>query len=142
RSIGVSNFAPSQIERLEKETGVMPVLNQIELHPYNQRVGECAFHAEFDIQTECYSPLGRGRNLDDPVLVSIGQKHGKSPAQVVLRWHIERQRVAVARSSKGGRMRENVDLDGFTLDEEDHARIEGLDRGVAGQLGTPPDFSP
>lgn len=140
RSIGVSNFLPDQLQRLADETGVMPVINQIELHPYSQRSHEQIFHKKHNIITESYSPLGRRQCFDDPVLNSIAKKHGRTTAQVMLRWHIDAGRVAIPRSTSPERIRGNLDIE-FVLDGADHAAISGLDKGFAGKLDHDPEFA-
>lgn len=140
RSIGVSNFLPDQLQRLADETGVMPVINQIELHPYSQRTIEQAFHEKHNIITESYSPLGRRQCFDDPVLTSIANKYGRTTAQVMLRWHIDAGRVAIPRSSSPERIRGNLDV-AFALDDADHIAIAGLDKGFAGKLDHDPEFA-
>lgn len=141
KSIGVSNFFPEQLQKLKDETGVMPAINQLELHPYSQRKREVAFHAENGIATECWSPLGRSRCLEDPVLLGIASKHGCTTAQVVLRWHYEASRVAIPRSNSPERVRENLDILGFSLDVEDHSAIASLDKGLDGKLGPDPEIA-
>ncbi|MCL6670765.1 aldo/keto reductase [Streptomyces panaciradicis] len=117
RSIGVSNFTPGHIERLEKETGVLPSVNQIELHPLFPQEELRAFHTARGILTESWSPLGRGSDLlDDPALVSIAEDLGVSPGQVVLRWHVQLGAVPIPKSSDPGRQRANLDVFGFELD--------------------------
>ncbi|MFJ9117113.1 aldo/keto reductase [Streptomyces sp. NPDC102394] len=117
RSIGVSNFTPGHIERLEKETGVLPSVNQIELHPLFPQEELRAFHTARGILTESWSPLGRGSDLlDDPALVSIAEDLGVSPGQVVLRWHVQLGAVPIPKSSGPGRQRANLDVFGFELD--------------------------
>ncbi|MGW2236935.1 aldo/keto reductase [Streptomyces sp. NPDC001759] len=117
RSIGVSNFTPGHIERLEKETGVLPSVNQIELHPLFPQEELRAFHTAKGIVTESWSPLGRGSDLlDDPALVSIADDLGVTPGQVVLRWHIQLGAVPIPKSSDPGRQRANLDVFGFELD--------------------------
>ncbi|MEU9395235.1 aldo/keto reductase [Streptomyces sp. NPDC048324] len=117
RSIGVSNFTPGHIERLEKETGVLPSVNQIELHPLFPQEELRAFHTARGILTESWSPLGRGSDLlDDPAIVSIAEDLGVSPGQVVLRWHVQLGAVPVPKSSDPGRQRANLDVFGFELD--------------------------
>ncbi|MET7454855.1 aldo/keto reductase [Streptomyces sp. NPDC005574] len=134
RSIGVSNFTAGHIERLEKETGVLPAVNQIELHPFFPQAELRAFHAEKGIRTESWSPLGRGtRLLEDPVLVSVAEAHGVTPGQVVLRWHTQLGAVPIPKSSHPDRQRENLDIFGFALGpaqmravaDRDHQRIGG-----------------
>ena len=117
RCIGVSNFTPGHIERLEKETGVLPSVNQIELHPLFPQEEMRAFHTAKGIVTESWSPLGRGSDLlDDPALVSIAEDLGVTPGQVVLRWHIQLGAVPIPKSWDPGRQRANLDVFGFELD--------------------------
>lgn len=138
RSIGVSNFQPAHLRRIVDETGVGPVVNQVELHPYLQQPQLRAFHAEVGVVTQAWSPLGRDTGvLDDPVLVDIAARHGVSPAQVVLRWHLDLGTVVIPKSVTPARIRANLDVFGFALDEDDHARIAGLDRGE--RIGPDPD---
>ena len=116
RSIGVSNFTAEHIERLEKETGVLPSVNQIELHPFFPQEELRAFHAAKGVLTESWSPLGRGTSLlKDPVVISIAEALGVTPGQVVLRWHTQLGAVPIPKSSDPGRQRENLDVFGFEL---------------------------
>jgi 2,5-diketo-D-gluconate reductase A len=116
RSIGVSNFTAEHIERLEKETGVLPSVNQIELHPFFPQEELRAFHETKNILTESWSPLGRGTSLlKDPVIVSIAEALGVTPGQVALRWHTQLGAVPIPKSSDSGRQRENLDVFGFEL---------------------------
>jgi 2,5-diketo-D-gluconate reductase A len=138
RSVGVSNFRPAHLERIIDDSGAVPVVNQVELHPYHQQREVRAVHAEHGIVTEAWSPLGRDLGvLDDPVLVAIAAAHGVSPAQVVLRWHLDLGIVAIPKSVTPARIRANLDVHGFALTEEDHARIAGLDG--TGRIGPDPD---
>ncbi|GGC53871.1 oxidoreductase [Hoyosella rhizosphaerae] len=130
RSIGVANFGAAELGRLMDETGVTPALNQVESHPWLPQHELRAFHAEHDIVTQAWSPLGRGRLLDEPTLISIADRHAVSVAQVVLRWHIQIGGAAVPKSVHIQRLRENRDVDRFHLDEEDMARIGALESGV------------
>lgn len=129
RHIGVSNFLPEHIERLKAETSVVPEVNQIEIHPFFPQEALVAFHAGHDIITQAWSPLGRGSGLliESP-LIRIASKHEMTPAQVVLCWHIERGVVPIPKSSSVDRMRENLDVLGLSLDDEDRAAIDGLAR--------------
>ncbi|MGX1703074.1 aldo/keto reductase [Microbacterium sp. NPDC055357] len=130
RSIGVSNFTITMIERLIAETGVTPVVNQIELHPYFPQATLRAFHAEHGIRTESWSPLARRTELlGEQVIADIAAVRGVSPTQVVLRWHIELGSTPIPKSSDPDRQRENADVFGFSLDEADIAAISGLERG-------------
>jgi 2,5-diketo-D-gluconate reductase A len=133
RSIGVSNFKPAHLERLIAETGVAPNVNQIELDPRAPRREEREYHAAHGIVTESWSPLGAGDDLlREPVLAEIAQAHGKSPAQIVLRWHVQLGLVAIPRTSKPERLPENLDVFDFELTPEDLERIGTLDRNGAG----------
>ncbi|MQA94989.1 MAG: aldo/keto reductase [Streptosporangiales bacterium] len=136
RSIGVSNFTPPQIEHLVAETGVRPVVNQIELHPDFSQPELRSWHAEQGIVTEAWSPLGRTRNLGRPEIEEIAAAHGRSPAQIALRWHVQLDDVPIPKSANPERMRENLDVFDFELSEEEMARLDGLDRG-ARQGGDP-----
>jgi 2,5-diketo-D-gluconate reductase A len=140
RSVGVSNFQPAHLDRIIQETGVVPVVNQVELHPHLQQPELRAHHEQHGIRTEAWAPLGAGKGpLDEPVLADIASGHGVSPAQVVLRWHLDLGNVIIPKSSNPGRMRENLDLWGFELTDEDRARIAALDQGPAGLNGPDPD---
>ncbi|KOX22077.1 aldo/keto reductase [Nocardiopsis sp. NRRL B-16309] len=137
RSIGVSNFTRSALDRLVAETEVVPVLNQIELHPYLNQADMRRADAEHGVLTEAWSPLGQGKGLlEDPVLTSLGAKHGKSAAQVVLRWHLQLGNVVIPKSVTPSRIRENIDVFDFELDAEDVDAISALDRG--GRIGPDP----
>lgn len=131
RSIGVSNFKPAHLERLLAETDVVPAVNQIQLSPAITRVAEREFHARHGIVTESYSPLGgSGASLlKAPILVQLGEKYDKTPAQLVLRWHIEQGLVVIPKSGDPERMRENLDIFDFALDRQDLAELAILDEG-------------
>ncbi|HZW41291.1 MAG TPA: aldo/keto reductase [Agromyces sp.] len=130
RSIGVSNFTPAMLTRLIDETSVVPVLNQVELHPYFPQAELRAFHDEHDIRTESWSPLGKGtRLLAEPAITSIAAEHGVTPAQTVLRWHVELEAVPIPKSSDAARRRENLDVFGFSLTTEEVDAISALARG-------------
>ncbi|MCV2461112.1 aldo/keto reductase [Streptomyces sp. ICN988] len=127
RAIGVSNFLPEHLERLTAETSVIPAVNQIELHPHLQQHAAREVHAEQGIATEAWSPLGSGKGiLDIPAIVAIAQKHGRTPAQVVLRWHLQLGNVVIPKSVTPSRIKENIDVFDFTLDTEDLAAISAL----------------
>ncbi|MFC8066012.1 aldo/keto reductase [Streptomyces sp. NPDC057293] len=127
RAIGVSNFLPEHLERLTGETSVVPAVNQIELHPHLQQHASREVHAEQGIATEAWSPLGSGKGiLDIPAIVAIAQKHNRTPAQVVLRWHLQLGNVVIPKSVTPSRIKENIDVFGFTLDTEDLAAISAL----------------
>ncbi|MFC9290245.1 aldo/keto reductase [Streptomyces sp. NPDC057052] len=137
RSIGVSNFTAAHIERLEEETGVLPAVNQIELHPLFPQDALRAFHRSKGIVTESWSPLGRGSALlEDPAVVSVAGAHGVTPGQVVLRWHLQLGAVPVPKSSDPGRQRANLDVSGFELGAAQMAAI--ADR-VPRRLGGDPE---
>ncbi|WP_182886075.1 aldo/keto reductase [Microbispora sp. H10885] len=130
RAIGVSNFTVDTLERLLAETGVVPVLNQIELHPQLAQRELREFHARHGIATEAWSPLGQGRGLLDlPVLAEIGGRYGKTAAQVVLRWHLQLGNVVIPKSVTPSRIRENIEVFDFELNAEDMAAIDALDAG-------------
>lgn len=138
KAVGVSNFHAPQLERVIAETSLVPAVNQVELHPNFPQTELRAVHARHGIVTEAWSPLGQGRGLlDEPVLARIGAKHGKSAAQVVLRWHLQLGNVAIPKSVTPSRIRENFDVFGFELDADDLAAITGLDTGT--RLGPNPD---
>ncbi|MEU4835017.1 aldo/keto reductase [Streptosporangium sp. NPDC023615] len=137
RAVGVSNFQPAHLTRVIDETGLVPAVNQIELHPALQQAELRAFHARHGIVTEAWSPLARGDVLDDPVIVDIAGRYGRTPAQVVLRWHLELGNVVIPKSVTPSRIRENLDVSGFALTDEDMARIAELDAGT--RTGPDPD---
>ncbi|MGW0766965.1 aldo/keto reductase [Streptomyces sp. NPDC002676] len=127
RAIGVSNFLPEHLERLIAETSVIPAVNQIELHPHLQQHALREFHAAQGIRTEAWSPLGQGKGLlEVPAIVAIAQKHNRTPAQIVLRWHIQLGNVVIPKSVTPSRIRENIDVFDFSLDTEDLAAISAL----------------
>lgn len=129
RSIGVSNFLPEHIERLVEETGVKPSINQIELHPFFNQEKQRKWHEENDIQTQSWSPLKRVTDvLEQDVLKNIAEKHKKSVAQVILRWHYQLGSIAIPRSSSSARQLENISIFDFSLTEEDMAQINTLSR--------------
>lgn len=138
RSIGVSNFSPAHIQRLIDETGVTPVVNQIELHPRFPQTEVQAWDDAHDIVTEAWAPLARGGLLDEPVLARIGARYGKTPAQVVIRWHLDRGLVLFPKSTSLERIRENAEVFDFSLDSDDRAAIAGLETGV--RTGGDPDL--
>jgi len=138
RSIGVSNFNQDHLERIIKETGVTPVVNQVELHPAFQQRDKRDFHREHDIKIESYSPLGSGRSLDDKRIAAIGEKHGKSIAQVILRWHLQEGLIVIPKSTHKERIVENFDVFGFELDADDLDKIRSLDKGEKGRIGSNP----
>lgn len=139
RSIGVSNFKIPHLERLIGETGIVPAINQIELHPRFQQKEQRAFHARCKIVTESWSPLGQGRVMKDPLIAGIAQKHGRTPAQVALRWHIQNGLVAIPKSVTTARIAENFQVFDFELTNDDMAKIATLDNN-RGRIGPDPDL--
>ncbi|RCG21279.1 aldo/keto reductase [Streptomyces diacarni] len=138
RAIGVSNFQPAHLNRLIELGGTVPALNQIELHPRLQQSVPRAYHTDHGIATEAWSPLGQGGDvLDDPTLTGIAGKHGKTVAQVVLRWHLQLGNVVIPKSVTPARVRENFDLFDFELTSEDMAEIATLNTDT--RLGPDPD---
>jgi 2,5-diketo-D-gluconate reductase A len=139
RSIGVSNFQVAHLARLAEETDTVPAVNQIELHPYFQNEEVRAYGEAHGIATEAWSPIAQGAVLDDPVITGIADRLGRSPAQVVLRWHIQRGSIVIPKSVTPERIRENFELFDFELEPGDMAQIDGLDEGEAGRTGPNPD---
>lgn len=137
KSIGVSNFHVEHLKRIIDETGVVPVINQIELHPQFQQKELRAFHAKHNIQTESWSPLGQGQVIQNPVIQSIAKKHGKTAAQVIIRWHIQSQLIVIPKSVTPSRIQENINVFDFVLDQDDLAQIEKLDSSE-GRIGPNP----
>ncbi|MBZ4324565.1 aldo/keto reductase [Streptomyces sp. SCA2-4] len=138
RAVGVSNFQPAHLNRVLEETPVVPAVNQVELHPYHQQAELRSYHAGHGIVTEAWSPLGQGKELlGDPVVARIAEKHGRTPAQAVLRWHLQLGNVVIPKSVTPARIRENFDVFGFELDGEDMAALSALDSGT--RLGPHPD---
>src|SRR5690349_2378690 len=145
RAIGVSNFMPDHLTRLLTDVKVLPAVNQIEVHPYFQQKALQRLHAEHGILTQAWSPIGgitsyRGgekRTFDDPMLLDIARRHGKSTAQVMLRWHLQEGRSAIPKSTKPARIAENFDVFDFELTGSELAAIDALDTGVRG--GPEPD---
>ncbi|MFF5767419.1 aldo/keto reductase [Streptomyces tanashiensis] len=137
RAAGVSNFQPEHLRRLMDGAALTPAVNQIELHPALQQSELRAFHGEHSIATEAWSPLAQGAVLDDPAIVTIAAAHGKSPAQVVIRWHLQLGNVVIPKSVTPARIRANVDVFDFVLTDEEMAAVAGLDRGL--RTGPHPD---
>jgi 2,5-diketo-D-gluconate reductase A len=129
RSIGVSNFRVEDLERLEAEAEQRPTVNQIELHPRLQQAELRAWHADHDVATEAWSPLAQGDLLEDGTIETIAAHHQRSPAQVILRWHLQLGNVVIPKSKTPERIRENFELFDFALSEDDMAAIERLDAG-------------
>ncbi|CAM5315969.1 diketogulonate reductase-like aldo/keto reductase [Aquamicrobium terrae] len=137
RSIGVSNFNQDHLERIIGETGVVPVVNQIELHPRFQQRDKREFHARHGIRIESWSPLGSGRLLQDPTLEAIAAKHGKSVAQAIIRWHLQEGLIVIPKSVHKDRIAANFDVFDFTLDDEDMRTIAAMD-SPGGRIGSDP----
>ena len=139
RSIGVSNFQVEHLERLAAETNTVPAVNQIEVHPYLTNEAVRGYGREHRIATEAWSPIAQGGVLEDPTITRIAEEIGKTPAQVVLRWHIQRGDIVFPKSVTPSRMKENFELFDFELDSEDMEAISTLDRGEQGRTGPHPD---
>jgi 2,5-diketo-D-gluconate reductase A len=137
RTIGVSNFQPEHLERVIAETGVTPAINQIELHPHFQQAGLRREHERVGILTEAWSPLGQGLELEDPAIVEIARANGKTPAQTVIRWHLQIGNVVIPKSVTPARIVENFDVLDFELSDGQMAAIEALDAGT--RIGPDPD---
>jgi 2,5-diketo-D-gluconate reductase A len=139
RAIGVSNFLPEHVQRLVDLGGTVPAINQVELHPALQQRDVAVFNGGHGIATEAWSPLAQGAVLDDPAVVDIAARHGRTPAQVVLRWHLQQGRVVIPKSVTPARIRENLDVFGFALTAEELAAVDALERD--GRTGPhPADF--
>lgn len=138
RSIGVSNFHREHLERIIDDSGVVPAVNQIELQPWLAQAELRALHAELGIVTEAWSPLARGRAVTDPVLAEIGRRHGKSAAQVTIRWQLQLGNVVIPKSLSSERLRANADVFDFELDAADLAAIAALETGE--RSGSNPDL--
>jgi 2,5-diketo-D-gluconate reductase A len=138
KSIGVSNFHVAHLEKIIEETGVVPSVNQIELHPRLQQTELREFHRRHGIATESWSPLGQGLLLKDPALNEIAAKHGKSAAQVILRWHLNQGLIVIPKSVTPSRIKENFEVFDFDLDENDLAKIRALDN-EKGRIGPHPE---
>lgn len=136
RSIGVSNFTRENLELLIDQTGVVPAVNQIELHPGFAQRELRAYHAEQGIATESWSPLGQGEALHDKVIAGIAQRLGKTPAQVILRWHLQSGLIVIPKSVTPARITANIDVFGFELTADDMAAIDAIPEG--GRLGPDP----
>ena len=139
RSIGASNFQPEHLERLAAETGTVPAVNQIELHPYFQNREVAGYDEQHGIATEAWSPIAQGEVLDDATIGEIAEQVGRTPAQVVLRWHVQHGYIVFPKSVTPDRIRENFELWDFELDQDAMERIDSLDRGEAGRSGPHPE---
>ena len=139
RSIGVSNFTPKHLGRLAAETDITPAVNQIEVHPYFTNEEVRGYGNEHHIVTEAWSPIAQGGVLEDPAITAIAREVGRTPAQVVLRWHIQRGDVIFPKSVTESRVRENFEIFDFELDTGSMSAISALDKGEAGRTGPNPD---
>ncbi len=137
RTAGVSNFQPDHLKRLIDGAGLVPAVNQVELHPGLQQGELRAVHAELGIATEAWSPLAQGAVLKDEAVTAIADRHGKSPAQVVLRWHLQLGNIVIPKSVTPARIRQNLDVFDFTLTDDEMAALAGLDRDL--RTGPHPD---
>jgi len=137
RSIGVSNFEAEHLDAIIAASGETPVLNQIELHPQFQQTKMRAVNAERGIATESWSPLGQGKLVEDEAIAAIAEKHGRKPAQVIIRWHIENGLIVIPKSVTASRIIDNFDVFGFSLDADDMAKIAALDN-ENGRMGPDP----
>jgi 2,5-diketo-D-gluconate reductase A len=141
RSIGVSNFQVPHLDRLAAETDTVPSVNQIELHPTFTQPQLRQYHRDHAIATEAWSPIGQGGALlKNELVTSLAEKYGRSPAQIVLRWHVQLGNIVFPKSVTPSRIRENIDVFDFELADDDVAAVSGLDRGDPGaRLGPHPD---
>jgi 2,5-diketo-D-gluconate reductase A len=139
RSIGVSNFQSAHLDQLADETDTVPSVNQIEVHPYFTNEQVRAYGRDHGIVTEAWSPIAQGEVLDDPVINRIADGRGKSPAQVVLRWHIQRGDIVFPKSVSPERMKSNFEIFNFDLDDSEMGTISALDKGESGRTGPNPD---
>ncbi|MFF5171518.1 aldo/keto reductase [Micromonospora sp. NPDC000089] len=139
RSIGVSNFQVAHLERLAAEADVVPAVNQIEVHPYFGNEEVRAYGRAHNIPTEAWSPIAQGKVLDDPTIVDIAQQVGRTPAQVTLRWHVQRGDIVFPKSTTPKRIEENFHIFDFSLGDAQMERITGLNKGEAGRQGPNPD---
>lgn len=137
KSIGVSNFRIADLQRMQRETNIVPAVNQIELHPYFQQDDLRQFHQQHNIATEAWSPLGQGKILDNPVLKTIAEKHNKSVAQIILRWHLDIGNIIIPKSVTPARIQENFAVTDFKLSGTEHDAISRLD-SPDGRIGPDP----
>lgn len=140
RAIGVSNFTPVHLDRLADSTGTVPAVNQVELHPNLQQGELREYHDRHAIATEAWSPIAQGGVLDDATITGLADKYGKSPAQVILRWHVQLGNIVFPKSVTPSRIRENIDIFDFEIAEDDMAAIAELDAGT--RTGPDPDRFP
>ncbi|GAB3017443.1 oxidoreductase [Nocardioides flavus (ex Wang et al. 2016)] len=139
RSIGVSNFQPAHLDRIVEETGVVPVVNQVEVHPFFTNEEVRAANRRHGVLTEAWSPIAKGKVVDDPTIGEIASRVGRTPAQVTLRWHVQRGDIVFPKSMNPERMRQNLEIFDFELDAAQVSALAGLDQGEAGRTGPNPD---
>ncbi|OFI37919.1 oxidoreductase [Arthrobacter sp. SW1] len=128
RAIGVSNFLPAHLEALMETAEVVPAVNQIELHPWLQQTRLRTLHGQLGIRTEAWSPLGRGQVLEDPAIRALAEKHGRTPAQIIIRWHVQLGNIVIPKASSAARIEENFRVFDFALPDEDMDGIAALER--------------
>jgi diketogulonate reductase-like aldo/keto reductase len=136
RAIGVSNFLPEHLERLLAETELMPAVNQIELHPTYQQREVADFSRKHSIAVESYSPLGQGADLEHPTVAGLAEKYSRTPAQVVLRWHLQRGHIVIPKSNSADRIRSNFDVFSFSLSDDEVNSITAMEDG--NRIGSDP----
>lgn len=139
RSIGVSNFQPAHLDRIVEETGVVPVVNQVEVHPFFSNEDVRAGNQRHGVLTEAWSPIAKGKVMDDDTIGEIASLVGRTPAQVTLRWHVQRGDIVFPKSMNPDRMRQNFEIFDFELEPTHMSAIDELDRGEAGRTGPNPD---
>jgi 2,5-diketo-D-gluconate reductase A len=139
RSIGVSNFQPAHLDRIVQETGVVPVVNQVEVHPFFANEDVRAANERHGVLTEAWSPIAQGKVNDDATIGEIASALGRTPAQVTLRWHVQRGDIVFPKSMRVERMQENFELFDFELSADQMGALDALDRGEDGRLGPNPD---
>jgi 2,5-diketo-D-gluconate reductase A len=139
RSIGVSNFQPAHLDRIVEETGVVPVVNQVEVHPFFTNEEVRAANRRHGVLTEAWSPIAKGTVVDDATIGEVASLLGRTPAQVALRWHVQRGDVVFPKSMNPERMRQNLEIFDFELEPAHMSALDGLDRGEAGRTGPNPD---
>jgi 2,5-diketo-D-gluconate reductase A len=140
RSAGVSNFQPAHLRRIIAETGIPPAVNQFEVHPYFANDAACAESIRHGVAVEAHSPLGHNRlPLSDETIIATARSREKTPAQIILRWHIQHGRIAIPKSSHRQRIEDNINVFDFELTVEEMASIDALDRGETGRVGPNPD---
>jgi len=138
-SIGVSNFQPAHLDRIVAETGVVPVVNQVEVHPFFTNEAVRTANESHGVLTEAWSPIARGQVAGDPTIREVAERLGRTPAQVTLRWHVQRGDIVFPKSSSRERMEQNFAIFDFELGPDDMAALTGLDRGESGRTGPNPD---